>query len=152
VNRRLVLTASAVALFAATGAACSDEGSVFSAEVGQCVEEVSSLVGQVSDLPSVDCSDDHEGEVIFLFEHEGDDDDYPGGDALQAEAAEECEAGAFEDYTGTDYATSAIFIGYITPSEESWGEGDRETICVGTTGETVDQSFEDNGEDFLLEG
>ena len=85
-NRRLVLTTAAVALLAATGAACSDEGSVFSAEVGQCVEEVSSLVGQVSDLPSVDCSDDHEGEVIFLFEHEGDDDDYPGGDALQAEA------------------------------------------------------------------
>jgi hypothetical protein len=152
VNRRLLLTAPAIALLAATGAACSDEGSVFSAEVGQCVEEVDSLVGSVSDLPSTDCDQDHEGEVIFLFEHEGDDDDYPGGEALQAEAAEECEGDAFEDYTGTEYAVSAIFVGYITPSEQSWGEGDRETICVGTTGEAVDQSFEGNGEDFLLEG
>jgi hypothetical protein len=148
---RSAAAAAGLALLAAAGAACSDEDSVFNVEVGQCVEEVADLSGAVSELPDIDCDQDHEGEVIFLFEHEGDDDDYPGGDALEEEASEECEGDAFEDYTGTDFDESAIAILYITPSEDSWGDGDRETICVASTGEAVDESFEGNGEDFLLE-
>jgi len=148
--RRITAASAGLLLLAGGAAACSDDDSVFSAEVGRCVEDVSDLVGAVSDLPQVDCTDDHDGEVFFLFEHEGDDDDYPGGEALQAEAADDCEGDAFEDYTGTSYSESAIFVGYITPSEQSWSQGDRESICVASTGSTVDVSFEDNGDDFLL--
>ena len=150
--RRIVGVSAAVLLAAAGGVACSDDDSVFNAEVGDCVEDVNDLVGDVSELPAVDCTDDHDGEIIFLFEHEGDDDDFPGEDALQAEAAEDCLGGEFEDYTGTEYSESAIDVLFITPSEGSWGEGDRETICVASVGDTVDVSFEGNGEDFLLNG
>lgn len=149
--RRLTGVFAGLLLLTAVGSACSDEGSVFSAEVGQCVEEVDDLTGEVAELPTVDCSEDHEGEVLFLFQHHGDDDDFPGGTALQSEAAQTCEGDAFEDYTGTIYDASAILMGYIAPSEESWSEGDRETICVAFLDETVDESFEDNGEEFLGE-
>jgi hypothetical protein len=150
--RRIVGVSAAVVLATAAGAACSDEDSVFNAEVGDCVEDVSDLVGSVSELPAVDCTETHDGEIIALFQHEGDDDDFPGEDTLQQEAAEDCQGEEFEDYTGTEYSESAIIVGFITPSEDSWGEGDRETICVASVGEPVDVSFEDNGEDFLLGG
>ena len=151
--RRFAGIAAGLTMLSVAGAACSDDESVFNAEVGECVQSISDLTGNISDLPESDCTEDHEAEIIALFEHEGDDDDFPGGSELQAEAAEECEGDAFEDYTGTEYAESAIVVNYITPSDESWGGGDRETICVGSliTGDDVDVSFEDNGEDFLLE-
>lgn len=148
---RVGVAVTGMALLGATVAACSNEDSVFDVEVGQCIEAPAEDGGTISELPDVDCDEDHNGEVIHLFEHEGDNDDFPGQPALQEEAREECEGEAFEDYTGTEYSESAISIFYITPSEESWGEGDRETICIGSTGETVDESFRDNGENFLLE-
>lgn len=132
------------------GLACSNEDSVFNVAVGDCVENLDDLSGTITELPSVDCTTDHQGEILFLFQHEGDDGDFPGSDELQDQAREECEGDSFEDYTGTTYAESAIAIAYITPTEDSWGQGDRETICVASTGESVDQSFKDNGEDFLL--
>lgn len=150
--RRLTGVSAGFVLLMTVGAACSDEDSVFSAEVGQCVEEVDDLTGEIAELPAVDCSVDHEGEVIFLFQHDGDDDDFPGDSELRTDAADECEGDAFEDYTGTSYAESAILMGYIAPSEQSWGDGDRETICVAFLEESVDRSFEGNGEEFLLGG
>jgi hypothetical protein len=140
-----------VLLFAV--AACGDDGdeSVFDAEVGECIQEPDTGVEDIETFEEVDCDEDHFGEIFFLFEHEGDDDDFPGFEDLEAEAAETCEGDEFEDYTDTEYSESAIFVAQVNPSEQSWGGGDRETICILTTGDDVDTSFEGNGEDFLLE-
>ncbi len=127
-----------------------DDDSVFNAEVGECIEEPETA-GNIENFEEVDCDEDHDGEIFFLFEHDGDDDDFPGSDELQEEAGEECEGDAFEDYTGTEYTESLIVVAQVNPSEESWGEGDRETICIATTGEEVDESFEGNGEDYLIQ-
>src|SRR5262245_42756370 len=140
--------ASAFVLLLAS-AGCSDDESVFNADVGECIQEPESA-GNIENFEEVDCSEDHFGALFFLFEHDGDDDDFPGSTDLQEEAAEECEGEEFEDYTDTEYSESAIFVAQVNPSEESWGEGDRETICILTIGEEVDESFEDNGEDYLL--
>jgi Septum formation len=140
--------ASALALLFAS-AGCSDDESVFNADVGECIEEPESA-GNIEDFDEVDCDEDHFGEIFLLVEHEGDDDDFPGSDELQEEAAEECQGEEFEDYTDTEYSESAIFVAQVNPSEESWGEGDRETICILTIGEEVDESFEGNGEDYLI--
>ncbi len=147
---RFVAPLAALALtFAA--AACSDDESVFNAEVGECIESVSQLSGEISELPETDCSEPHEAEVFFLFQHEGDDDEFPGNEAVAGEAQEACEGDAFEDYTGTSYDESAIGVAPITPTEQSWGDGDRESICVAfVPGEEVTSSFEGNGEDFPL--
>lgn len=149
-RRRQATLAAAILLAAAGGAACSDEDSVFNVAVGDCVEDASALIGSVTELPDVDCTDAHDGEVIFLFEHEGDNDDFPGEEALQSEAGEECSGDVFEDYTGVSFLETSINISLITPSDESWSGGDRETICVASTGETVDESFRNNGDAFPL--
>lgn len=150
--RRFAGIAAGLTLLSVAGAACSDDESVFNAEVGECVESISDLTGNISELPESDCTEEHEGEIFFLFEHEGDDDDFPGESALQDEAGEECTGDAFEDYMGVSYQETTIDIALISPSSQSWGQGDRETICVAAVpGETVDESFEGNGEDFPLE-
>lgn len=136
-----------------TAAACGEgDESVFNAEVGECVESISDLAGTVSELPETECNEDHEGEVFFLVEHEGGDDEFPGTSEVESEAREICEGEEFEDYTGVTFEETAIGVVLITPTEESWSEGDRESICVLTIGEDVDVSFEDNGEDFPLGG
>ena len=144
-----VLLAAALVVVVGCG---EDDESVFNAEVGECVESISDLTGSVSELPETECDEDHEGEVFFLVEHEGDDDDFPGLSEVESEAREICEGEEFEDYTGVPFEETAIGVVVITPTEESWGEGDRESICVLTIGEDVDSSFEDNGEDFPLGG
>ncbi len=148
--RTLVPSFGVIALtFALTSCGEGDE-SVFNAEVGECVESISDLTGTVSELPETECTEDHEGEIFFLFEHEGDDDDFPGSQALQEEAAEECQGEEFEDYTGVPFEETVIGVAIITPTDGSWSDGDRESICVLSIGEAVDVSFEDNGEDFPL--
>jgi hypothetical protein len=144
--------AVAVALSFGAGA-CSDDESVFNAEVGECIESLADLSGSITELPEASCDEDHEGEIFFLVEHEGDDDEFPGTDDVESEAREECEGDEFEDYVGVPYDETPIALAYITPSEDSWGDGDRETICVLTlAGERVDESFEGNGEDFPFDG
>lgn len=149
-RRTTFATAATVALLLAAGG-CSDDESVFNAEVGECIEDPGSG-GNIESFDEVDCDEDHFGEIFFLFEHEGDDDDFPGADTLQEEAAEECEGDEFEDFVGVPYDETAIIVGQVNPTEESWSEGDRETICILTVNEDVDESFEDNGEDFPLGG
>ena len=43
----------------------------------------------------------------------------------------------FEEFVGTDYQSSIWYITSVTPSEETWAEGDREIIC------TLDQQDSD---------
>lgn len=148
--RRLAGAAAGVLLL--TAAACSDDESVFNAEVGECIVNVSDLSGNISKLPETECTKDHEAEIFFLFQHEGDDDDFPGQNALQEEAAEECLGDGFEDYMGVPSDETAIQVAMVTPSEESWKEGDRETICIAAIpGEEVDESFKDRGDDYPIE-
>ena len=49
---------------------------------------------------------------------------------------------AFESYVGSDYTTSALYAGMITPSESTWDDGDREYICY--LYEPVDDSLTEN--------
>ena len=148
---RLLTSSIAAAALALTVASCGeDDESVFNAEVGECVESITDLAGSVSELPETACDEDHEGEVFFLVEHEGDDDDFPGASEVEEEAREICEGDEFEDYTGVAFEDTLIGVAIITPTEESWSEGDRESICVLSIGEAVDASFEGNGEDFPL--
>ena len=151
--RRLTGAAAGLTLLAAGAVACSSDESVFNAEVGECIESISDLSGNISELPETECTDDHEAEIFFLFEHDGDDDDFPGTDELQEEAAEDCAGDEFEDYFGVPYSDTTIEISMVTPSEDSWGDGDRETICIGfVPDEELDESLEGNGEDYPLEG
>lgn len=102
------------------------DGNVFELGVGDCFNDDGSD-GQVSDVPIVDCSEPHDNEVFHTFEVA--DGEYPGDDALQTQAEEQC-IPAFEEYVGIEYASSRLDVFPITPTEGSWSEGDREVICA----------------------
>jgi hypothetical protein len=144
--RRLTGLAAGLILFATAGAACSD--SVPTAEEGACIEELS-FAGGVSELPTTDCDEDHAGQVVGLFDHDGDD-DFPGEDVIQEEAIDRCQD-LFEDFVGAPVEETSLSIAEINPTEDTWEQADdRETICVATAGDggDLDQSVEDAADDF----
>lgn len=120
--RRLVILLLAIAGLT-TG--CLGGGNVFSLSAGDCFNDPDTF-GEVSDVELVDCGDPHDNEVYALFDIAADD--YPGDAAVQDEAAEGCLA-AFEGYVGRDYQSSSLDISALTPTSESWDQGDKEVVC-----------------------
>jgi hypothetical protein len=130
-------------------AACSDP-EVPTAEVGDCIESLSA--GSVTEIPTVDCDEPHQAQVIGTFDHEGDD--FPGTAAIEATAVEECTE-AFEEFVGAPFLETSLSPSSLNPTEETWNEADdRETICLATRddGEDLTESIEDNAEAFPLGG
>ena len=83
---------------------------------------------EISDVDGVPCSEAHEYEVFAVTTHEGDG-TFPSDAELDGIFTLICEQ-PFEEYVGEPYATSAIWGTMISPSEESFSDGDREYICV----------------------
>ncbi len=105
------------ALFAL--AACQEGESVFDLEVGDCVVSLGTEAEteEVERVRTVDCSELHDGEVVALFDVEGDD--YPGEDSLSGMGLEGCPS----------EATTSLY-----PTEDSWNDlGDREITCIVTS-------------------
>ena len=97
--------------------------------------------GEVSDVPLVECSEEHDGE--FFHSHELSVDSYPGDTAVSGEAEEICAGGAFTDFVGVDYMSSEIYVGYLTPTEQTWNQlDDREILCYLETTDLVTESQE----------
>lgn len=143
-NTRTVSRA-ALAIVGAVGVSASLVacGQVASVDVGSCVNS-SDLSGEITDIPTVDCSDEHDGQVFHTFDL--DDGDFPGQDDVDAQAEDGCISG-FEDFVGTSFEDSSLAVKYITPSEDTWNDAnDREIICAAFTsdGSTVTESFEDS--------
>jgi Septum formation len=111
----------------ATAAPTGEETSVFDIEVGDCFSVDND---QFDTVVVVDCEQPHEYEAFHVFDHgAGPDEAYPGDDALFEFADTECQT-PFEAYVGHDYQTSIWFITSITPSEDTWADGDREIVCT----------------------
>ncbi len=103
--------------------------SAFSLAEGDCITDLDSLGTTVQDVPVVPCDQDHEAEIYHLFDLP--DGDFPAA-SLDADAAAGCDA-AFEDYFGEPYAESDLSVTYLSPSAESWGQGDQEVVCIAVT-------------------
>jgi ribosomal protein L40E len=117
-------------LFAArrddTGA-ISDAGdmSVFDLKVGDCFD-VSADATEVETVRAIPCAEPHIYELFWAG-------DYPS-DTLPSETeyspwVEDRCFPAFAEYVGIDYNDSIYFMGYFSPTEESWSTGDREFAC-----------------------
>lgn len=103
-------------------------GNVFSLEVGTCFDEPSDDT-EVSSVPIVECSEPHDREVYFLVDYPASDTDvFPGEGVVDDWTVDQC-LGAFDSYVGEPYETSEIAAGFLTPSPESWDDGDRESVC-----------------------
>lgn len=137
VERSIAPTATAAA---PSGTAAPDDGeetSVFELEPGDCF----SVSGeQAESVLVVDCEQAHVYEVFALIDHEaGDDEAYPGDEEIGEYGDQACR-GPFPDYVGHDYETSDYWITTLTPSAETWPEGDREIVCTLRLGEQGEET------------
>ncbi|MEO8509683.1 MAG: septum formation family protein [Chloroflexota bacterium] len=88
---------------------------------------------QVDEVSVVDCEQPHFYEAFLNYDMtQGDAEAYPGDEAVLSDADDQCRP-AFEEYVGTAYDDSALYITVIRPSESTWGDGDRTVICVVNT-------------------
>ncbi len=142
------ITRAALAVVGAVGvsasmAACG--GQVATAEVGACVNTSDLSGGEITEIPTVDCSEEHDAQIFHVFDM--DDGDYPGDDAVQTAAQDGCLA-EFEPFVGTAYEDSALDFSFIYPTEQTWTQADdREVLCVlySMDGSTTTESWEGSG-------
>lgn len=132
-RRAAVFAVSAVLL----AGGCAQEAPT--ADVGECLQ-MESLTGEVTEIPTVDCAEEHDGQVVSAFDMPGED--YPSDEEWTAEIEERCLSG-FEEFVGIAYAESALSVRDLSPTEDSWEAGDRQVLCIAfTEAEPATESFE----------
>ena len=101
---------------------------VYDLEVGDCLATSPPEEEQlITSLETVPCSEPH-GEEIFAAVTLPDG-DFPGTDAILEQGDELCIA-AFDGFVGLPYEETALDFWLITPSEQSWYQGDRSVLCT----------------------
>ncbi len=148
---RPVRAAMGGVVLALTLTGCGLLSGEITADVGECItmqllddQFDGAEEGELTGIPTVGCSEEHDGQVIHVYDIPGSD--WPGTDSVHSSIEEEC-LPAFEDYVGTSYGESDLDIYSLTPIEQSWDEGDREVICIAylVDGSTTTETFEDSG-------
>jgi hypothetical protein len=101
--------------------------SVFDLRPGDCVGDVSGLVGDVAELPLVPCDEPHTQEVFAVVRHP--DDVYPGAGEVASFADRSCLL-ALDAELGLSI-DDGIAFSYLLPTAEGWRtNGDRSIVCV----------------------
>ncbi len=104
---------------------------------GDCYDSINASSAEV-----IGCAQPHTFEVFASFVLP--DPEYPG-DAMKAPASQQCKT-AFAAFVGVDFDASALSLRYIGPSRATWGEGDREVLCVVfDPGQTTSGSLANTG-------
>jgi hypothetical protein len=80
----------------------------------------------ISDVDGTPCTEAHEYQVFAVGNHEAAS--YPSDPELETVFTSVCEA-PFQAFVGMPYEDSELYANMITPSEESWADGDRSFIC-----------------------
>lgn len=99
---------------------------VFSLAIGDCFDD-EGTGDQISSVPIVPCSDPHDNEVYHEFEVA--DGEYPGDEAIAAQADEGC-LGAFAGFVALAYDDSVLGYFPLTPTASGWEQGDRLVQCA----------------------
>lgn len=98
--------------------------------------------GEVREIPTVDCGEEHDAEVLLVYELP--DGPLPEQDVIDGVVESQCMP-QFRTYLGMDYEASQRFDMFtLYPTPGSWDVGDREVLCIVHTmdGSTVTGSFE----------
>lgn len=105
-----------------------DNADVFAVRVGDCLNTAGlDTADEISDVPVVPCSEPHDDEVYYSYTLE--DGEYPGEDAIIADAGETCVA-EFSTFVGLAYEESVLDYWPMYPTAGSWENGDREVLCI----------------------
>lgn len=99
---------------------------VFTIAVGDCLND-GGVEGEVSEVVKVDCAEEHDSEAYASIIM--DDGDFPGDAVVEDQAISDCTT-EFNSFVGLDYQSSVLDFAYYYPTEASWGNGDREILCL----------------------
>jgi hypothetical protein len=103
------------------------ETDVFSLAVGDCFNDQDAE--EINSVEAIPCGDPHDYEAYFAFDLP-DADTYPGADSVSQAAQDGCIA-EFTTFVGAPYENAApLDFNFLSPTEGSWGEGDREILCI----------------------
>lgn len=104
---------------------------VMTLQPGDCFDDPGNDEEVVFQLEAVPCSEPHDNEVFAVESIAGVfDSDYPGRQALEEHAYAVCSGPVFDSYVGTPYLDSVLDVFTLTPTDDSWSEGDRDVVCV----------------------
>ncbi len=104
---------------------------VMTVQPGDCFNDPSDEEDVVFQLEAIPCSQPHDNEVFAVESVAGlFGSDYPGRQTLEEHAYEVCSGRAFDSYVGTPYLDSSLEVFTLTPTDDSWSEGDRDVVCV----------------------
>lgn len=104
---------------------------VMSMQVGDCFNDPEGTEDVIFDVAAVPCSEPHDNEV-FAIESVGEafGEQFPGLADLELHSYDVCIGEVFDAYVGTPYRESDLDVFSLTPTEESWADGDREFVCA----------------------
>lgn len=132
-----IIVGIALFLLFALGAASSSAGSpldpflppaendTFALPVGTCLDELATTY--ITSDNVLDCAQPHNFEIFSSFLV--DDGAFPGESVFEEQAYEKCDA-AFAAFVGIPYADSTLDYTYLSPTKETWAQGDREILCM----------------------
>lgn len=107
------------------------EINVMAVEEGDCFDDPTGDEEVVSALDAVPCSEPHDNEIFAIESIAASyGSEYPGQETLLSHSYEICTGSVFATYVGTDYPVSDLDVFTLTPTEDSWDEGDREVVCA----------------------
>ena len=99
----------------------------FEVRVGDCFDDEAFASTEISEVPGVPCSQEHDNEVYAAFDLSG---EWPGEERIEELAYTGCYE-RFAGAIGKSYEESEIDYTTIFPSEGSWKQlDDREVLCV----------------------
>lgn len=95
--------------------------------VGDCAETMW-YETPAAELPSIDCDEEHDAEVYLAVPLDDLGPAFPGRSAVQDHTERDCTAG-FEEFVGIPADLSVNMFSVLSPTEESWADGDRTALC-----------------------
>jgi len=120
--------------------------SAFDIRVGECFgfgEGAARGSGDIDGVVYQPCDEEHDNEAYATVD--ATQPGWPGLEAMTAFADEGCYA-EFESFVGIPWDDSVVEYGYLTPTEQSWADGDREVLCYAfVDGDTSPGTLEDYG-------
>lgn len=111
-----------------------DEKDVFSLKLGSCFNDPKpSAVTEgedsdmISDVPIRECNKPHDNEVFHIF-NLPEAPMPPASQELDEIVYSECSK-AYSEFVGKSFEDSKYDMSYLSPSNETWVEDDREVVC-----------------------
>jgi hypothetical protein len=97
-------------------------------KAGDCLKELPAS-GLVLTVDTTECNEPHKGEIFSVMTMP--DGAFPGSSAIE-EYQDKC-APELEKYSREAISDPQIGLFVLSPSEDSWGQGDRAVTCIATS-------------------